>query len=170
LEFQAGDVARIYATAGVEIGRGTESGANRVMRVTTDGDSALVFHPLNDPLLNPSSLGGAAILAGGLHPAEELKPLPNVAHQQPPDYVKLIALQIGLMPMDDKYLLPGPGMPQDERLFGSDAILFHLTASQALDVVVAQDEVQPILSVKLVEQIKDALMSPSHVAELPVLP
>jgi hypothetical protein len=93
-----------------------------------------------------------------------------VAHQQSSNYVKLIALEFGLMPMNDKYLLPGPGMPQDQCLFGSDAILLHPMAPHTLDVVVAQDEVQPFPSVKPVEQIKDAPMSPSHVAELPVLP
>jgi hypothetical protein len=170
LEFQAGDIARIDTAAGVEVRGGTDPGANRVMRVTTDGDELLVFHPLDDLLLDLLSLAGAALLAGGLHQAKELKSLPNVAHQQSSYYIELIAFEVSLMSVNDEYLLPRPGMPQDQRLFGYDPIFLHLAASDALDVVIAQDEVQPTLPVKLVEQVEDTLMSPPHFGELPVLP
>jgi hypothetical protein len=45
-----------------------------------------------------------------------------------------------------------------------------MVAPAFLDVVVANDEVEPILLVKLVQQVKGASMSIPNVAEPPVLP
>lgn len=140
------------------------------MRVTADSDELMVSHPLNYPLLNLSPFSGTGLLARGLHQAKELQWLPDVTHQQPSNYVKLIADKIGLMPVNGEDLLTSSGMPQEQSLVGNNAILLGPVALAAQDIVVAQDEVQSTLLIKFVEQIKDTLMSTPDVTKLGVLP
>jgi hypothetical protein len=84
--------------------------------------------------------------------------------------VESVALEIGLMPVHAKDPLPGAGVLQDQPLVRHHPILLHLLVPVALDLVVAHDELQPLLSVKLVQQIKDPSVRVPDGAELPVLP
>ncbi len=92
-----------------------------------------------------------------------------------PDYepahdIETITLEIGLVPVNHKDALPGSGMSQDQSLLGDHPVLLDMITPASLDVVVAHDEVEPILLVKPVQQVKGASMSLSNIAEPPVLP
>ena len=53
---------------------------------------------------------------------------------------------------------------------GDQPPLVHAMSSTVLNVMVADDEVQPVLEIELVKQIKDAPMSTPDVAEPAILP
>jgi hypothetical protein len=84
--------------------------------------------------------------------------------------VESVALEIGLMPVHAKDPLPGAGVLQDQPLVRHHPFLLHPIVPVALDLVVAHDELQPLLSVKLVQQIKYSPVCVPDGAELPVLP
>ncbi len=74
------------------------------------------------------------------------------------------------MSVNHKDALPGSGMSQDQSLSSDHPVLLYVITPASLDVVIAHDEVEPILLVKPVQQVKGASMSIPNVAEPPVLP
>ena len=89
---------------------------------------------------------------------------------EPAHDIEAVTLEIDLMPMNHKDALPGSGMSQDQSLLSDHPLLLYVVAPAFLDVVIAYDEVEPILLVKLMQQVKGASMSIPNVAEPPVLP
>ena len=72
--------------------------------------------------------------------------------------------------MNHKDALPGSGMSQDQPFSSGHPIFLHLITPASLDVVVAHDEMESVLLVKSVQQVKDAPMGIPNIAEPPVLP
>jgi hypothetical protein len=109
-------------------------------------------------------------VAGWASHAEKLQPFPDVTRPESAHGVESVALEIGLMSMHAKDPLPGASVLQDQPLVRHHPFLLHPIVTVALDLVVAHDELQPLLSVKLVQQIKDLPVCAPDGAELPVLP
>ena len=74
------------------------------------------------------------------------------------------------MPVNYKDALPGSGMSQDQPFSSGHPVLLHVITPASLDIVVAHDEMESVLLVKSVQQVKDALMGIPNIAEPPVLP
>jgi len=74
------------------------------------------------------------------------------------------------MPVNYKDALPGSGMSQDQPFSSGHPVLLYVIAPASLDVVVAHDEMESVLLVKPVQQVKDASMSIPNIAEPPILP
>jgi hypothetical protein len=99
-----------------------------------------------------------------------LQPFPDVTRPESTHGVEPVALEIGLMPVHAKDPLPGAGVLQDQPLVRRHPILLYLIVPVALDLVVAHNELQPLLSVKLVQQIKNPFVRAPDGAELPIFP
>jgi len=74
------------------------------------------------------------------------------------------------MPVNHKDALPGSDMSQDQSFSSGHPILLHVIVPASLDIVVAHDEMESVLLVKSVQQVKDAPMSLPNITEPPVLP
>jgi len=120
------------------------------MRVAADDDLPVGLQPFDNPLADILSVPALVCSARYAPQTEELQPLPDVPHRKPAHGGELVALEIGLMPVDDKDPLPGSGVVQGQSLVGDESIFLHPVVLVALDVVVADDEVQPATPVKLV--------------------
>jgi len=102
---------------------------------------------------------------------EDSKRFQDMAHHEPAHGTEAVVIpEIRLVPVHRKDPLPRPGVSQDQSFANDDSILLHPVAPPILHVVIAYDEVQPPLLVKLVEQIKDPSVGLPHVAEPPVMP
>lgn len=185
LELKTGDVPRVDATAGVEIGWRSVRSAHRKVGVTADNDLTIDLQPLDDLLFDPSlssshplddllldSVVCLALVVGSAHrpgEAEELERLPDIVHRWSAHNSALLGHKVDLMPVHDEHSLPGSGVAQDQPFVSNDSILIYLAAvSFALDIVVAKDEVQPIAPIKPMQQVKSALVGASDVIE-PIL-
>ena len=89
---------------------------------------------------------------------------------EPARDIEAVTLEIGLMPVNHKDALPGSDMSQDQPFSSGHPVLLYVIAPASLDVVVAHDEMESVLLVKPVQQVKDASMSIPNIAEPPVLP
>jgi len=138
--------------------------------VATDDNSPIGLQPLDNPPSNPAPILGVAWSARYASGTEELQSLPDVPRHKPAHDVEPVTLKIGLMPVNYKEPLPGSRVVQDQSLVSDDSVFLHPTVLATLDVVVAHDEVKPILPVKFVQQVKDTPMSLPDVTEPPVLP
>jgi hypothetical protein len=59
---------------------------------------------------------------------------------------------------------------QDQSLAGGKTVLLNIAIQAISGIVVAGDQVQSILALVLVQEVKDRAVGPPNVVELPVLP
>ena len=138
--------------------------------MTTDDALLIGSNPPDHRLLNLSLLPGMAHAVRDAGNIQKLQALPDIPDHEPAHDIETVTLEIGLMPVNHKDALPGFGMSQDQSLLSDHPLLLYVVAPVFLDVVIAYDEVEPILLVKPMQQVKDASMSIPNVAEPPVLP
>ncbi len=81
-----------------------------------------------------------------------------------------VALQVDLVSVDRKETLPRVGVLEDQPAMGGDPILHHTLVSTSLDVVVADNQVKPPISIESVEQIEDAIVSGAYLLKMSMLP
>jgi hypothetical protein len=72
--------------------------------------------------------------------------------------------------VDDENLLPSDGMFEDEPFVGDEPILLDLVAERAVQVVVAQQQVQAAMPVELVQQFEGSRVGGADIGHLPVVP
>jgi hypothetical protein len=139
------------------------------MGVAADDDRLMDLLPLDDPLPDVPSVSGVVCAAWPVAEPGELQLLYDIPGQEPARKMKPVTLKVGLMAVYDKDLLPGIRVTQDQSLGCDEPVLFHPVTSAIPDLVVTQDEVQPVLSVEPVQQIKDLAVGAPDVAETAVL-
>jgi hypothetical protein len=169
LQFEAGDRARHQAATSVKVGRSPVRRARRAVCVSADDRLPAGSHPVDDPSVNAALLPDVGREACAAPHAEALEVLES-AHGPPAHDAQPIALEIGLVSVDDKDLLARLCVIQDQPFVRDEPVFLHSVALAALDVVVAHDEVQPALPVKSMQQVKDTPVGTSDGAEPPVLP
>jgi hypothetical protein len=91
-------------------------------------------------------------------------------HRQPADNRQCITLEIGLVPVDNEYLLTGFRMAQDQSLLSPNAILFDPVMARGPNIVVTENDVQPVVAVESVQQVKGAPVRLHDVAEASAFP
>jgi hypothetical protein len=143
--------------------------ARRAVGVSADHNLPTGSRPLDDPPVGTTLLPDVVREARIASHAETLEMLKDT-HRAPANYTQPVALEISLVPVHDKHLLSGLGVFQDQPLVGDQSSLVYTVSLAILNVMVADDEVQPALAVKLVQQIKDIPMSTPDIAEPAVLP
>jgi hypothetical protein len=74
------------------------------------------------------------------------------------------------MAVYDEDLLIGLSVLEDQTLVRDEAILLHPAALGSLDVVIAEDHMEPPLLIEPMQQVKGTPMRTLHGAELPILP
>ena len=72
--------------------------------------------------------------------------------------------------MDHKDLPPVYRMLENQPFPGDQPILFHAVPAPPLNIVVADNQMKPLLPRKRVEQVKDTPVRSAHVCKPPVLP
>jgi hypothetical protein len=137
--------------------------------VAADDGVPVDLLPCDDPLSDVSSVSGVICVAGPVTEPGELQLLHDVPGQQLACEMKPVALKVDLMAVYDEYLLAGSPMMKNQPLGRDDSVFLHPVALAVLDLVVAQDEVQSIQSIKPVQQIVDLAVSAPDVAEPAVL-
>jgi hypothetical protein len=140
LKFETRDRAGHQTTASVKVGRPATHGTSRAVRVTADYSLPAGPHPVDDPPVDTTLFPDVVWKAHIASHAETLEVLKGT-HSAPADHTEPVALEIGLVSMDDKHLLPGLGVFQDQPLVGDQSILVYAMSSAILNVMVADDEV-----------------------------
>jgi hypothetical protein len=143
--------------------------ARRAVCVSADDRLPAGSHPVDDPSVNAALLPDVGREACAAPHAEALEVLES-AHGPPAHDAQPIALEIGLVSVDDKDLLARLCVIQDQPFVRDEPIFLHAMALAILYVVVAHDQVQSLPEVKLGKQVKDATVSTLHVAKPPILP
>jgi hypothetical protein len=170
LYFQSGDVAGVDATASVKVGGRSIRGARWAVRMATNDHLPVGPRPLDDSPLGLVWLSDTPLPARDPRKIYKLQAFPDGPHHESAHHIQPVTREICLMPVNHKDTLPGLGVPQDKPLLGNDPIFFHRVAPSTLDIMVAYNQVEPILLVELVQQVKDALVRLTDAVELPVLP
>jgi hypothetical protein len=104
--------------------------------------------------------------------AREAKPLYVLqgTNGSPSQKGQPIALEISLMSVNDKETLPADDVLEDQSFVGDETVFFHLVPSSSLYIVVAHDQIEPVLLCKCVKQVKDSPIRTPHIAEPTILP
>jgi hypothetical protein len=71
---------------------------------------------------------------------------PDVSGHEAGDAVDSVALEIDLMTVNDEDSLVGLSVSQDQPFVGCQPILLHSTVLKALDIVIAEDQMETILA------------------------
>jgi hypothetical protein len=74
------------------------------------------------------------------------------------------------MTVDNEDTLVALDVLQDKTFTGNDAVLVHSRLSLALNIVITNDQMDPLSPIELVEQVKNALVGFADCRELPGLP
>jgi hypothetical protein len=131
----------------------------------------LSLYPGDDPLPKFPTLSLKVVRpTHGAPKAEELQVPPDIPHRKAVHQLKLVTCEISLMSVNHKDALPGFGLVQDQAFVNLDPIFLNLATPTVLNIVVASDDAEPILSIKSVHQVKDSPMGTPNVAEPPGLP
>jgi hypothetical protein len=120
--------------------------------------------------LHSFQLPDAVHLACSLNETQKLQTSPHVADGKPGRPAQVVTLEVGLVSVYYKQSLAGPSVTKDQPFVGKDAILFHCDVSAVAQVVVANDQVQAILTIEAVQKIKHWRVCAANVIEAPVLP
>ena len=144
-------------------------GEPRAMCVAADDDLLVDLLPLDDLLPDILPVAATAFPAWYASQAEYLQLLPDIPGHEPAHEVEPVALEINLMPVNDKDSLSGFGVAQNQPLVDSKPVFLRPTVPPILAVVVAHDEVQMVSAIKLVQQVKDASVGFPDVAKAAVL-
>jgi hypothetical protein len=137
--------------------------------MATDDDGLIGLLPLDDPTADLFSTFGVAGETRSAANDKELQLFPDVASQEPTCSVKPIALEIGLVTVNDKDALFGLRVMQDQSFVSNEPVFFHSVPTPVVDIVISHDKVQSALLIESVQQVKDVSIGFSDGTELPVL-
>ena len=169
LDLNSGNIVEVQAAPGVKVGRTPVGGKRRLVCVATDDQRSMDLLPFDDPFAHLSPVKRVLRVARYVADSRKLKLADEIPGQEPTGRVKPVALKVGLVPVRDKDLLSGPLVVEDQPLGGDEPVLFHSLLPSVRDLVVAQDKVQPVLPIKLVQLIKDLAVGLPDVAKAAIL-
>ncbi len=185
VNFQAGDPARVGASAGVEVRRIAVDGVNRAMGVPADEGEVLIRHPAGQDFFDFAALLDVLGGAGGVVDAEELEGTPQPADEKLHEVFEVDFPKVRLMPVQDKKFAAGFCMAKDQSFVDFDTgekgetlaggviggpvkVAGDDAGVGAGDVMVAEDQVKPPFLVKAFQQVEDAVMGFADVGEVTV--
>lgn len=185
VNFQAGDPARVGASAGVEVGRIAVDGVNRAVGVPADEGAVLIIHPAGQDFFDFAALLDVLGGAGGVVNAEELEGTPQPADEKLHEVFEVDFPKIGLMSVQNEKFAASFCVAKDQTFVDFDAgeergalagvrvggpvkVAGDDAGVGAGDVVVAEDQVEPPFLVKAFQQVEDAVMGFADVGEMAV--
>jgi hypothetical protein len=128
------------------------------------------LYPGDDMSLKPVSSMQVTRPQGALGQPEDQRPPPKVAYQGLGQGQEPVALAIGLVPVNDKDALAGLCVLQHQPFVCYDPVLAYAGLTGMLYVVIAQEHVQPISTVELVQQIIGLPVCAAYGVQASVLP
>ena len=139
------------------------------MCVTTDDWLSMHMRPFADAPID-RALGPNIARQTSIPSYSKALHMLECTHSRPSNGRPTIVLEISLMSVDNQDMLTALRVSQDKPLDRNDAILFDVCIPLAWNIVVTHDQVQPVLTIKLVKQVKDPLVCVTDCGKPPVLP